>query len=269
MAKSNEVKRKRRLTHSSHKSSRFNKIKIGGILLLLLILGMAGMFLFSANSKDNYQAIASQYTDNPLLYQSEILQELNDINAPVEELGSYFLPDNPAQFTLSSQQAEVPLLLQTDPSWKDYPYGTDGSEALWENGCAILALAMIDAFYQPQAWSPEKIASWAADDFYIDGQGSTWSIFPAFAEERNYQLANLGNSVHQAIDSLEDGALVVVSVKAGYFTHIGHIMVLRGYEDYHFFLNDPNDDPAKMHSIQPIHVDLLEKDALNYWAFYL
>lgn len=263
-----KLKRKQeKRSASQRRTSVFKKVILSSLLALILFAGVALLALFPANSKHNYQSIARQYADNPLAYQNEIVNELEQIDAPIEELGSYFLPEHPAKFTLSSHEKDVPLLLQTDPAWKDYSYGTDGSRELWENGCAILALAMIDSFYQSQSWSPEEIADWAGDDYYLDGQGSTWSIFPAFAQERSYQVDNLGNSVHQAIESLGNGAVVVVSVKPGYFTHVGHIMVLRGYGDYHFYLNDPNDDPAKMHSIQPIHVDLLEKDALNYWAF--
>lgn len=48
---------------------------------------------------------------------------------------------------------------------------------------------------------------------------------------------------------------------------MGHIIVIRGYQNGFVYVNDPNDDIEKMHSLQAIPESTLIEEGINYWSF--
>lgn len=166
------------------------------------------------------------------------------------------------------RSSQVPLFLQIDKQWKDIPYGTDGSRTMEENGCAIATLAMIGNHYG-LGLTPETVQAWARNDYYVYLIGTTWDIFADFALWSGLQFRNLENDIDSAIEELEQGHLVVVSVKPGKFTDIGHIMLLTGYKDGKFSINDPNDDGSKANNYCWFDAELVAEDSLNFWSYSL
>ena len=67
--------------------------------------------------------------------------------------------------------------------------------------------------------------------------------------------------------ALENGEVVIASVDPGTFTDVGHILVIRGYQDGKVYVNDPNDDPSKMFSVQGIDESVFLNEGVNYWSF--
>lgn len=161
----------------------------------------------------------------------------------------------------------VPLFVQTDDEWKDLPYGTDGNQDMGENGCALAVLAMVGN-YHGFGSTPKTLLEWAQEDYYVDGAGTSWDIFADYAALHELNFLNLGNNMQGAIEELEQGHLVVVSVKKSQFTEVGHIMLLTGYENGQFSLNDPNDDETKLHNYKWIDASAIEEASVNYWSYY-
>ncbi|MGX7092823.1 C39 family peptidase [Hutsoniella sourekii] len=210
-----------------------------------------------------------QFDSNLLTFKPEIIRSIRQLRLNPEDLGYLFLPDYPSQESNLQhlQQINIPLILQKDIRWRKLPYGTDGSQTLGENGCAIVSLAMMESYYQNKPIDPKDILDWSHNDFYVHNEGTSWQIFSAFAQDFDYEFYNYGGDFYQALQDLNDDKIILASVKPGYLTDIGHIVLIRGYHDGKVYINDPNDDPSKMFSVQGIDESILLEDGLNYWSF--
>lgn len=162
---------------------------------------------------------------------------------------------------------KVPLLLQTDDRWKATPYGTGENNTLEKNGCAIVSLAMIASYLDGAEVLPQAILDWSQNNYFVEGQGTSWTIFSDFAATKGYMFEEL-TDITAAESQLAQGHPVIISVQPGTFTETGHIMVLTGTSDGKFWLNDPNDTEEKGHSRTQYTADELSSQAMNYWAIY-
>ena len=63
---------------------------------------------------------------------------------------------------------------------------------------------------------------------------------------------------------LESGRILVMNVKPGVFTTVGHYMLVVGYEDGKFRLNDPN-SPANSEKLWDL--DEFDQDIKIMWSF--
>ncbi|MBF6979076.1 C39 family peptidase [Aerococcaceae bacterium zg-BR22] len=215
----------------------------------------------SAFIKENYRSYFHA--------QDDIVSALKSTNTDIEESGFLFLPKHPAQETdAATEQLDIPLLLQKDAKWRALSYGTNTTNQLGENGCAIVSLAMVDSYYQKRLIKPEEIIKWSGNNYYIHNQGTSWQIFYDFASTHGYQFENFGSNFYEAMQALQQGKVIVASVSPGFFTEVGHILLIRGYDGKKVYVNDPNDNAKKMFSLQGIDASIFLKEGLNYWAIY-
>ena len=213
----------------------------------------------------------SNYQENLVGAQSSIMNAIDKNKLDPAELGYLFLPERPAENNniANAKQLDVPLLLQKDPRWRKTAYGESPVGQLGENGCAILSLAMVHSYYNPhETVTPQTILDWSKENYYLNGQGTSWNIFYDFAQQFGYQFENFGDNFDNAMKAINDGRVVIASVKPGLFTDFGHILVIRGYENGQVYVNDPNDDPSKMFSIKAIPAETFLKEGANYWTLY-
>lgn len=238
------------------------------VLILLGFIVMAYLFFDSDHQYQSYYEVRDQNALYLIENQNQITQQIHENQLDPHEVAHIFIPESPAHYVDIQHipQHDVPYINQNDPRWRDEPYGTDGSRTIWENGCAIVVLAMVDSYFQGSFTRPESIAQWAGGQYYLDLQGTSWSIYENFGLEYGYQVEDLGNDFNQAMNYVNQNYLIVVSVGPGSFTDGGHVMLIRGYEDGLVYLNDPNDAPSKFFSIQGIPAQTVIDDALNYWA---
>lgn len=141
-----------------------------------------------------------------------------------------------------SEEAEyetVPLLLQWDARWCYEPYG-DG--LIGYTGCAPTCISMVALYLTGVAdYTPLYIAEYAeTNGYYVSGVGTDWSLLNTGCSAFGIQTKELPLDEDYMKKELNAGHPLICSVGAGDFTDNGHFLVLTGYTDEGFSLNDPN-----------------------------
>ncbi len=133
----------------------------------------------------------------------------------------------------------VPLFIQWDIRWGYAPYG-NGIVGL--DGCGPTCLSMAAVYFlHDKSMTPDYIASYSAENgYYKDGVGTMWSLFNEGADELGLKVTELSLAQKDMLDALDDGKIIICSVGPGDFTEKGHFILLTGYEDDGFVVNDPN-----------------------------
>ena len=134
---------------------------------------------------------------------------------------------------------DVPLLLQWDPRWAFEPYG-DGM--LCYTGCGPTCLSMVALHLnQDSTMTPVEVARYAdAEGYYTDGVGSSWTLMSEGSWHFGLVAEEISVVEEKMIDRLEQGKPLIAALSAGDFTDSGHFIVISGYKDGSFAVNDPN-----------------------------
>lgn len=138
----------------------------------------------------------------------------------------------------------VPLFIQWDAQWgyRDYVGNIAGL-----SGCGPTCLAMVMYhFTRDPAMHPAYMMEFAESNrTYANENGATqWALFTQGAAELGLTVKELTSeqiaSESKIADVLADGKVIVANVGPGVFTEIGHYLLVVGYEDGKFQINDPN-----------------------------
>lgn len=160
---------------------------------------------------------------------------------------------------------EIPLYLQYSGPWAATPYGRGTISGY---GCCPTCLAMVLSYMKQQVILPNNIVEWTGNRYYVPGAGSSWSIFPAVAQQWGVTCTNLGNSPQAMVEALQNGDPVIASMSPGTFTKGGHFIVLTGItKESRIKVNDPNDNAAKNFKNREFELSLIIREAKNYWSF--
>lgn len=165
---------------------------------------------------------------------------------------------------LYTSQLEVPVYYQTD--YTNVPYGTGTISTC---GCAPTCIAMTLSYLAETPISPVDVVKFTGNRYYVAGKGSSGDIFPACATQWGYHFQNLYGDSAAAIQAVQNGYPVIVSVGPGYFTTGGHFMVITGVtEDGYFIINDPNGANVRKYGTNRFSIDMVLKEAVNFRYFY-
>ena len=174
------------------------------------------------------------------------------------------LKDRHPAVDLSREAAgeQVPLLLQWDPRWGCLPYG-DG--ILADSGCGPLCLSMAALrLTGDPSWTPERVAQLAVEHGWrVPGSGSSWTLISEGAELLGLRAAELNLSEKEMKEALEEGKVLILVVGPGDFTQGGHFLVVTGWQEGGFSVNDPN---SRVNSRKLWPYERLRPQILNLWA---
>lgn len=137
----------------------------------------------------------------------------------------------------------VPLFLQWDGQWgyEDYAGNVAGLSA-----CGPTCLSMVAYhFFRDAKYTPTYMMQFAEENRYaVSGTGTQWSLFQKGAKELGLTVQEFTLEQSQTesyiAKALESGKVIVMNVRPGVFTTVGHYLLLTGYEDGKFKVNDPN-----------------------------
>lgn len=142
-------------------------------------------------------------------------------------------------FTDEEQPEDYPLFLQFDPRWGYLAYGSGGT--VGSSGCGPACLSMA-VFYLTgnRECTPGAIAQYSLDNkYYVEGIGTSWSLLTDYPAE--YGLTSYQVQLREANlkAELDKGRFLICSVREGDFTSAGHFILIYGYDENGFKINDP------------------------------
>ena len=159
------------------------------------------------------------------------------------------------------QTTGVPLFLQWDPMWGYEKYGSD---FLAVTGCGPTCLAMAGYYLTgSEEMNPLEIAAFAErNGSYAAGYGSSWTLISEGSKKLGLTATELPLVKKKMTAALEAGHPVILAMGAGDFTTSGHYIVLTGYADGVFTVNDPN---SILNSEKLWSYEQLEGQIRNIW----
>ncbi len=220
------------------------------ILTALLLCLCAGAVVLEAlfspvPDTDAAQKIYRYAQENGLSYSAypQSLIDLLERNPETEQFVLEYPTASKETFSIDLSEYEntdsVPLLMQWDQRWGYLQYGSDVA-GLTACGPVCLSMAAIYLTGDSQ-YSPDAIIRFAAENGYcVSGSGSSWTLISEGGKKLGLQVTELPLDENRMRKCVEAGIPVILVVGPGDFTTTGHFLVLTGWENGAFRLNDPN-----------------------------
>ena len=150
----------------------------------------------------------------------------------------------PAEVTGGIRDDELPenypLFLQWDIRWGYMLYGNTGGN-IASSGCGPACLSMAVYYLTgDRNCTPDAVAQYSMDHgHYVPGAGTAWALMQEYPQE--YGLTSTYINWKEAImkAELDKGNMIICSVRAGNFTSGGHFILIYGYDENGFKINDP------------------------------
>jgi len=157
---------------------------------------------------------------------------------------------------------EIPLLLQFDSRWGYLPYG---SGHIGYTGCGPVCLSMVAIYLTGDAtYTPAWMCDFATREGYCSpGNGTTWTLISEGSEKLGLEAKELPLVKGIMTNELDKGNPVIIVVGPGDFTNTGHFLVLTGYDETGFTINDPF---STENSSRTWSYSQLEPQILNIWS---
>lgn len=170
----------------------------------------------------------------------------------------------PIDLTEDLQSGSVPLLMQWDKRWG---YNAYGENMIGLAGCGPVCLTMAYLYYTGNTdMTPREMAAFANDNgYYQDSQGTKWSLWTEGVRQLGLYGEELSLDEGVMKRALDMGQLIVCSMGPGDFTTEGHFILIRGYDENGFYVNDPN---RRSNSDRQWDYGTLQHQIRNLWALY-
>lgn len=173
-------------------------------------------------------------------------KQLKDLALKNEE-ALEFVYDYPAEhvkehtidLTEEASMDSVPLFVQWDKRWGYEKYSGNFFAA---SGCGPTTLSMVVVYLtHNRDASPIAVAKYSKEAGYsVDGSGSSWTLISEGCRHYGVKAKTVALDESRMKAELDAGHPIVINVGPGDFTDTGHFMVITGYDDEGFSINDPN-----------------------------
>ena len=184
----------------------------------------------------------AQIAENAGDYPENMLEALANNPEMADFVSGYPEADGTATGELTEEERahDCPLLLQWDPRWGYASYGDDSNIGL--AGCGPTALAMVlYGLTRDREITPAVIASYSMNHgYYMSGSGTRWALMDELPEKYGITVSHPTLDETMLKASLDEGSLLIFAMRPGDFTTAGHFIVVYGYGEDGFWVNDPN-----------------------------
>ena len=224
--------------------------------------GYLDMLQSLADSDERYRQILDreeEYPDNVLRMVCQNEETLNFAVDYPEKKDS-----EPASTVGDVTKGVVPLLIQWDRRWGYALYGSSTIVAV--SGCGPTCIAMVACGLTGRNdITPAKVASYSANNgFLTESRDTSWDLMTYGAEEYGITGTELGLDEAAMANQLAAGHPIIASMGPGDFTSSGHFIVLTGYANGSFTVNDPN---SLVRSGETWSFERLKNQIVNLWYY--
>lgn len=190
-------------------------------------------------------------------------------NPEMEDFVAGYLDANLPQYTAQEGfrekelKQDFPLFLQWDKRWGYVSYG---GSIIGLSGCGPTCLSMaLVALTRRSDQTPADVARFSEErGYYVEGSGTAWSLMTEGAAALGLSARELSLDESVMKSSLDAGHPIICSMGPGDFTTQGHFILIYGYDEEGFFVNDPNciDRSSKIWSFENLRGQIK-----NLWAY--
>lgn len=186
--------------------------------------------------------VIEEISKNNSLYPESMLTALAN-NPEMADFVSGYLDENGRTvegLTYLEREQEYPLFLQWDTRWGYLPYGDDSIIGL--SGCGPTCMSMILYYLtDDEALTPDKLAAYAmSNNYYAEGIGTAWVFMEDVPLLYGIKVSEPRVTERAIKAELDKGAVIICAMGEGDFTVSGHFIVIYGYDETGFKVNDPN-----------------------------
>lgn len=198
-------------------------------------------------------------------YPEEVLNALVNNLELKEFVKGYLTADGTVQGGLSEEELEqaYPLFLQWDNRWGYAPYGKSN---IGISGCGPTCMSMvIFSLTRDTTATPDVLAAYSMENgYYAQGSGTAWLFMTDAAKKYGIRAKELGLDETLMKQYLDMGYPIICAMRPGDFTTVGHFIVIYGYDDDGFLINDPN---SRERSGRHWDFDTLHYQIKNLWGY--
>lgn len=251
--------------------------RLGRSLMFLLSLVCILLFLYSLATQPQFvvRDFVTHAPDSPILPEEDMPTELMELLERNEEAHLFveeyknrdtylkreidLSKDSYVKEALAS--GEPPLLLQWDLRWGYAPYGDD---MIGLAGCGPTCLSMAYIHLTGDtSKNPAVMADFSYSQGYYTEYGTAWALWTDGAASLGLKGETLSLSESVMKSALDNGELIICSMRPGDFTTTGHFILIWGYDDNGFRVKDPN---RQSHSDKYWSYDDLSRQIKNLWG---
>ncbi len=158
---------------------------------------------------------------------------------------------------------KYPLFLQWDARWGYVPYGEDN---IGLSGCGPTCLSMvIFSLTGNESATPDAIAAYSMDmGYYEYGAGTSWSLMTDATAQYGVSAEELPLWEESMKEHLDNGHMIICSMGPGDFTTTGHFIVIYGYDQSGFLVNDPY---SRIRSNKTWDYDTISGQIKGMWVY--
>ena len=186
--------------------------------------------------------VIAQIGRNSSLYPENMLTALANNPEMADFAAGYLERDKVAagELTEEEKRQDFPLFLQWDPRWGYASYGIDSNIGL--SGCGPTCMSMVLYYLtRDETLTPDRIANHAMENgYYVEGTGTAWALMQDMPGLYGVRVSEPEVSEFGFRNALSKGRVLICAMGAGDFTAAGHFIVIYGYDQDGFMVNDSN-----------------------------
>ena len=176
-------------------------------------------------------------------YSDDMLEALANNPEMADFVAGYLKADakqGKVELTEAEKTQNYPLFLQWDPRWGYEEYGDDSNIGLAGCGPTCISMAMY-YLLGDETLTPDTIAAYGMKNgYYVAGTGTAWSLLSDVPGLHGLSVSEPEIAEKTMKRALDKGGILICSMRPGDFTAGGHFVVIYGYDDKGFLINDPN-----------------------------